>query len=126
MGWYDCHEPKELIGKTLRNVIVDYENNEIELYFSDKTLATFFHKQDCCEDVRIKSSELEVSYLKLHIGQTLTNCYLESKREMINYGSETLTTLYFWFGSELVKIVWKGKSNGCYSEGVDLRLTEIK
>lgn len=126
MSWYSNHDPKELIGKTLIDVVIDYENDEIELYFSDKTLATFFHKQDCCEYVKIESSEQEVSDLKLHIDQTLTNCYLDSKSKDVRYGTETITTLYFWFGSELVKVVWKGESNGYYWEGVDLRLTEVK
>ena len=126
MGWYDCHEPKELIGKTLRNVIVDYENNEIELYFSDKTLATFLHKQDCCEAVWIESTEQEVADLKLYIGQVLTDCYMDSAAKETRYGSETITTLTFWFENELVKIIWKGESNGYYSESVDLKITEAK
>ena len=131
MAWYDNYEPKDLVGKTLINVIVDYKNNEIELYFDDKTIAKFYHMQDCCESVYIESPEYDVADLKLYIGQTLTDCYRKSTSHTVEYGSETITKLGFcfggfWFDQKRVEIIWKGESNGYYSEGVDLNITTVK
>lgn len=120
MSWYDNTEPQEIIGKILEAWNTHYENyDELILKFADGTEAKFFHRQECCESVRLRGR----SYKELDnfIGKEITGFYLEENDATPEdgYGSATITDITFEFGNESVLACWWGESNGYYGEGVD-------
>ena len=138
MGWNDRTDINELVGKTLKDVYRDIENEAIFFLTESGQSYIMQHNQDCCESVTIESivgnfSDLCGTPILVAEERTSGQCegekhgsvpdfiYIEAWKAKEDYvpDSETWTfyTLRTIKGS--VDIRWHGCSNGYYSESVD-------
>lgn len=106
----------EMVGQTFTKVTADGRM----LHFSnDRVKYSFFHQQDCCEDVGIEDIVGDL--------QDLENLPLLVAREDSNadfpapYAVESYTWTFYTFATHLgyVTVRFLGVSNGYYSESVD-------
>lgn len=110
--------------KELENEIIKEINivNDAEILFEMQSgkKFKFYHEQDCCESVTIKSIEGSVKEL---IGKTVRLCEytLEEREEtgIAEYCTNTHITLKTDDNTVIFK--WIGTSNGYYSESVHFR-----
>lgn len=105
-----------MIGK----IPVDISQNEDEITFtfSDGDFCTFHHEQDCCEIVTIDDVNGDWSDL---IGVPIIVAE-ERIGEYVPDGWEDKTTWTFYTFRTIkgsVDVIWRGESNGYYSESVD-------
>jgi hypothetical protein len=96
MDFYDYTDAPigELLGKTLVAAL-NKDNNELHLVATDGNEYAMYHRDDCCESVRIE--------------------------EIIGDLPESFTWTFYKLGTAkgFVTIRWLGTSNGYYSERVD-------
>lgn len=116
-------EVGELLGKTLKKIIVDEDENEIVFITKDKKTYRFCHLQDCCENVVIEDIAGDLQDL---IGSPLTMAEVVSNHSAIEDDdiwddSQTWTFYKFATINGYVTIRWYGSSNGYYSEEVNFR-----
>jgi hypothetical protein len=138
MGWNERCDVKELVGKTLKDVYRDGEDDAIFFLTDDGVGYVMQHNQDCCESVTIESI---VGDLKDLIGTPILVAeertsgqrdgekrgtvpdfiYIEAWKAKQDYvpDSETWTFYTFRTIKGSVDIRWYGSSNGYYSESVD-------
>ena len=116
---------QELVGKTFNQVIkLKNKEEQDELHFiSEGNSYKFYHKQDCCEGVKIEDicgylRDLENTPI-ISVAETSNN---ERHEEICE--SRTWTFYIFRTMKGTVTIRWYGESNGYYSERVDFE--EIK
>ena len=106
-----------MIGETLEFVDVNEQENQILLTTKSGRRILIHHDQDCCESVRIVDTQGNWQDL---IGKVI----VEVEEDVIQSGdygdSETKTNLTFKVDGATVISRWIGKSNGCYSESVDI------
>ena len=108
------YDEQTIVGKTVKS-IVNSNNEELLLDFTDGSSCRFYHYQDCCENVYIKKSD-DLSLLK---GATLTAITKEiDASEADSYDSSTLTKITF---NHKCVVTWLGESNGYYDENVDFQ-----
>ena len=108
----------ELKGKIIRKVMVSKDNDELIFITNDKERYTFYHEQDCCENVLIEDICGDFNDL-------LDVPLLEAEEvSEYDYGEclESCTWTFYKFGTikGSVTVRWLGESNGYYSEGVSL------
>lgn len=116
-GWWGDYTPemKDLIGRTFTDIIC--ESGELILK-NDKECFTFYHNQECCEDVSIESITGDLN--------DLLNSPVLVAEESVNFAELTDWNTGTWTFYKLatvkgwVDIRWFGTSNGYYSEGVSL------
>jgi hypothetical protein len=111
-----------LLGKTLRSIAIDYDQDRIHFVTSEGMRYVMYHLQDCCESVRIKEIHGDLNDLlasPLTLAQETTN--MESSIETQDEGWDSWTWTFYCFATVkgYVTIVWFGGSNGFYSESVD-------
>lgn len=116
-----------LVGKTLVHVEGGGMGSEsMTMHFSDghDFVATFYHEQNCCENVRIEDVAGDWADL---VGQPLTHAHEASRSEYYSdsYDSATWTFYRFSGGKGTVVVRWLGTSNGYYSERVDIDVTSV-
>lgn len=110
---------EDLVGRVFTSVDADGDT----LTFTDeKGEFTFWHDQDCCENVYIESivgdlSDLENSPILLAEESTNDATSFEGR----HYDSATWTFYKFATRKGYVDVRWIGISNGYYSECVSLR-----
>ena len=125
MNYYRDNMPEGLalmIGKTFINVT----KLDAELLFEaeDGMKFTFYHTQDCCENVYIEDVNGDLSDLigaPMVMAEESTN----NDRELLEgreYESFTWTFYKFATNKGSVTVRWLGESNGYYSERVDLEV----
>lgn len=97
-------------------VIIKVECTDSEIrIITDKHDIFFYHEQDCCENVYIEL----MSPLKILNGRILS-CEIVEMNEKYNAGGHAtstwlkIATTYGYFTA-----IWRGESNGYYSESVD-------
>lgn len=114
----------KIIGKTIISIkqekLIYYCNEILTFTFSDGTIWTMYHDQDCCETVEIESIVGELDWL--------LNTPLLMAEEVINIpeikgndDSQTWTFYKFATIRGYVTIRWLGQSNGYYSETVTFK-----
>lgn len=119
----------ELVGKTIVSVSGCAPSSpRMQLIDSDGAVYTFFHRQDCCEDVRIFSVDGDPNDL---VGQIVLAEQVSSEgepppREQDPWGTWTWTFYKFATRRGYVTVRWLGESNGYYGEGVDFEVTEAR
>jgi hypothetical protein len=130
--FYKLDEPEQLIGLTVTSAIAI--NDKLLPSFSCGTTAKFWHRQSCCETVRLIDGEADLPNLigKKIIGIDKTeDCETVPENESSYLrDSHTLTILTIIVGDEeidpknVVQISWFGESNGYYCETVDLTINK--
>lgn len=127
----------------LRITGLNLQSDELVLRCEDDRLGLkirgfrFFHNQDCCESVSILSIEGDLMAL---LGEPILEATQDSDSAEYNWPqgwgarpawtggvseSATRTVLTFRTKHGTVKIIWLGKSNGYYSESVDMEEIEL-
>lgn len=125
MGWSDRKEFAELLGKTLSEVDVDRERDEIRFTCDDGTRFRMHHIGDCCESVTIDDVCGDWADV-LHSPVTLAEESTNSENDPPGWEGDTkyrdsFTWTFYRLGTAkgMVTLRWYGESNGYYSESVD-------
>ena len=115
----EVNNVSELIGKTLRDVIRN-GNDEIIFMVDENEKYRLFHNQDCCESVSIEDVVGELQDLigsPILMAEEVTN--IDDLEPLDSSSSYTWTFYKFATVKGYVTIRWYGSSNGYYSEKVD-------
>jgi hypothetical protein len=123
-------EITELIGKTLINIDVDMEQDEIIFTCDNGDKYKMYHQQDCCESVVIDDINGDINDLigsPILIAEELT--FLDENPDNVEKPEyqDSFTWTFYKLATikGFVDIRWYGDSNGYYSESVDFkRLTK--
>jgi hypothetical protein len=100
----------DMIGKVYRNIEVD--RNRMVFYGNDNSVVSFYHEQDCCEDVFIEDIVGDVHAL-LHSPLIMAE---DVSAEDTNPDCGEKWTFYkFATTKGYVTVRWYGMSNGYYS-----------
>jgi hypothetical protein len=112
----------EILGKTLTNIEVNNDKDEI-LFYTENEVYKMFHRQDCCESVEIEEI---IGDLEDLIGTPLTMAE-EVTESGENNGWDSYTWTFYKMATikGYVTIRWLGESNGYYSEDVDFALVRV-
>lgn len=114
------HFPFE--GKTIDAIRGANEGSDcIVFIFSDNTTATFYHEQECCEDVAVDDVCGDIDdllYTPLIVAEEIGVVNGEDKPRSEYDKSFKWTFYHFATIKGDVTIKWYGTSNGYYSEGV--------
>ncbi len=108
---------EDMLGRTFTAVYT--AENDSELIFENAVEKfTFFHWQECCENVNIEDITGDLSDL-------IGNPILKAEEEVSDAAddvSESGTWTFYKFATikGYVDVRWLGQSNGYYSEGVSL------
>lgn len=113
-------EITELLGKTLRSVIVSRDNDTITFVVDDNEKYIMNHVQDCCESVVIEDINGDINDLigsEILIAEENT-----SDKDPLDKYDESFTWTFYKLATAkgYVDIRWYGSSNGYYSESVDI------
>jgi hypothetical protein len=113
----------DLTGKTVILVRGAHPySSSVEFFFSDLTRMTLDHAQSCCETVLVEEVIGDVRDL---IGRPLL-----LSEEVVSDDPEDFQTTATWYkfvtNSGSVTIRWLGRSNGYYSQAVDVNITTFK
>jgi hypothetical protein len=104
-----------LIGKTLSDIKLDKDRDEIRFYCIDGTEYLMYHDQDCCEHVYVDDVSGDLIDL---VGSPITLAEESSESGNSDWGTQTWTFYRFGTVKGYVDIKWFGSSNGYYSESV--------
>ena len=114
----------ELLGKTLTNIAVSKDKDEIVFTTDDGTQYIMHHDQSCCESVTVEDIIGELEDL---IGSPILMAEeITQKGEDKDYESYTWTFYKFATIKGYVTIRWYGYSNGYYSEEVTFESYPIR
>ena len=119
-------EITELIGKTLINIDVDMEKDEIIFTCENGDMYKMYHQQDCCESVVIDDINGDINDLigsPILIAEELT--FLDENPDNVEKPEyqDSFTWTFYKLATikGFVDIRWYGDSNGYYSESVDFK-----
>jgi len=119
-------EITELIGKTLINIDVDMEKDEIIFTCDNGDMYKMYHQQDCCESVVIDDINGDINDLigsPILIAEELT--FLDENPDNVEKPEyqDSFTCTFYKLATikGFVDIRWYGDSNGYYSESVDFK-----
>lgn len=111
----------DIEGKIVSRVIGAEAGSEyIIVVFEDGKALSFYHEQDCCENVTVNDVIGDFSDF---IGQPITSVEERSEENENDYGHETWTFYEFTCPKGTVTVRWLGESNGYYSEAVDWKIS---
>jgi hypothetical protein len=123
-------EFKDLLGKTLIKIDIDYNNDKITFHCNNETVYQLFHQHDCCESVTIDDIVGDLEDLlenPITLAEEVSNYEPTSEEdikrteEINRWGSCTWTFYKLATVKGYVDIKWFGESNGYYSESVDFK-----
>lgn len=116
MGYWDkLINVNELVGKTLSDIKLDRDRDEIRFYCTDGIEYLMYHDQDCCEHVYVDDVSGDLIDL---VGSPITLAEESSESGNSDWGTQTWTFYRFGTVKGYVDIKWFGSSNGYYSESV--------
>jgi hypothetical protein len=113
----------DMLGKTLKNIEVSREKDEIHFYTIHDEHYVMYHAQDCCESVVIEDI---IGNLQDLVGSPLLMCEEQTKDEEDHWGAGMWTFYKFATRKGYVTLRWYGESNGYYSISVDFTKMENK
>ena len=119
MKWDKIVEFNSLLGKTLTEIKVNRDNDQIVFVDNENKSWVMGHQQECCESVSVE--DIVGDLLDL-IGEPLLEAEESANEgETSEYG-DTSTWSFYKLGTRKgsVNIRWYGSSNGYYSESVEL------
>ena len=112
----------DLIFRTVKEVRgAKYGSNEVVLVMEDGTEWTFFHEQECCENVQVEEVHGDPSDL---VGAELLHAQKNSVSRDADPDLIVDTFYHFRTHKGTVTIRWLGESNGYYSVSVSLYRTQ--
>jgi hypothetical protein len=103
------------VGHTIKDILI-YRDSRIIFVLDNNTSYQMYHYQECCEEVFLDN--LDVEELKELIGEKI----LEFTERISAKAYDTVTYTFYTIRTinRSVTFSWKGSSNGCYSENVDI------
>ena len=108
---------KELLGKKIKTVCMKEDPDSILFVFEDNSFAIMCHEQECCEVVYIEDINGDLSELE---GAVLYSFEEASNSDEDAFESATWTFYRIKSSKGYMDIRWYGKSNGYYSESVQV------
>ena len=116
---------KDLIGKILSDVRVDYYPDELTFETTDGATYVMYHEQDCCESVYLEDINGDFADLRgepILLAEEVVS--EEAEEEADEDGLKVWTFYKLGTIKGVVVLRWHGESNGYYSVGVDFELKE--
>jgi len=125
MLYWDINNVNELIGKTLSDIKVNRDHDEITFVCQDGSEYLMYHDQDCCETVTIDDVSGDIMDL---VGSPITLAEESSEAGVDSEWGDSSTWTFYRFATVkgYVDIKWFGSSNGYYSESVNFKQTKPK
>lgn len=122
----NVHVYQELIGHTFTKIEIKPEGDEILFHLSNGDCWQMWHRQDCCEHVRVEDicGDLDsIIGCPIFVAEEVSQ-RVEPKEEESWKSVESGTWTFYKFGcvKGTVTIRWLGESNGPYSESVNFEL----
>lgn len=107
----------EMIGRTCMVLEGKVEAEQLKFIMRDGSVFTFWHSQDCCENVRIEEVVGDLDDL---VGAPLLEAEEVDSSAAPNPGGDSHTWTFYKFRTfkGAVTVRFLGTSNGYYSEGV--------
>ena len=116
---------KDLIGKVLVDVRVDYYPDELVFETTDGATYVMYNEQDCCESVYLEDVNGDFADL---LGEPILLAEEVASEEAEEEADEDGLKVWTFYKLGTIKGVvvlrWRGESNGYYSVGVDFGLKE--
>ena len=113
---------KDLIGKVLVDVRVDYYPDELAFETSDGAIYVMYHEQDCCESVySVYLEDINGDFADLR-GEPILLAEEVVSEDADNDELKVWTFYKLGTIKGVVVLRWHGESNGYYSVGVDFEL----
>jgi hypothetical protein len=125
MLYWNTNNVNELIGKTLSDIKVNRDHDEITFVCQDDSEYLMYHDQDCCETVTIDDVSGDIMDL---VGSPITLAEESSEAGVDSEWGDSSTWTFYRFATVkgYVDIKWFGSSNGYYSESVNFKQTKPK
>ncbi len=116
-----------MLGLTFVEVTGSVGDGEMTFVTADGQRFMFAHMQDCCESVSIEDI---VGNLQNLVGSPLLQAEEVSGVTPVEFDEgdhESVTWTFYKFATRkgYVDVRWLGESNGYYSEGVDLFVSDV-
>jgi hypothetical protein len=114
----------ELLGKTLIEINVDNDQDEIVFICDNGDKYKMYHEEDCCESVVIDDINGDLDDL-IGLPILIAEVYTNENENPIDFTDTEYQESFTWTFYKLatikgfVDIRWYGQSNGYYSESVD-------
>lgn len=115
-----CRPDTESMKGMTFDIVSGNQNSDEIVFKNEYGQFKFYHRQDCCESVRVEDITGELSDL---VGSPLLLAEESSSESKESCESGTWTFYKFATIKGYVDIRWLGESNGYYSESVDLAFT---
>lgn len=122
MGWNNRVSISELAGKTLAEVSVSADEDEMTFTTEAGEVFKLYHSQECCESVTINDIEGDLADLigsPIVLAEETSNSDPMPGQKVDCMGNFTWTFYRIATAKGFVVVRWYGESNGYYSEGVD-------
>lgn len=113
---------EDFLGKKFCDITGAVEDSEYILFETgDGHRYKMYHKQDCCEDVRLEDVAGDIKDL-LDEEILMAECVTNSREPARDEYDKSYTWTYYKLATRkgYVTLRWYGKSNGCYSEKVQI------
>lgn len=116
-----------MVGETIESVSGNRQDDEFVVRTTSGLVFTFYHNQDCCEEVYLEEIIGDIDDL---VGHTVVMAEETSNDDLIAgtscYQGESFTWTYYRMATEkgLVVLRFFGSSNGYYSESVTVSVTQ--
>lgn len=115
----------DLVGKTLVRFSKSKDDDEIFIEDSEGHVYRMYHRQECCEDVRVDDicGDIEdILNSPIIVAEESSNYAEPTKDIQVNCGYDASATWTFYKLDTIkggIVVRWYGVSNGYYSESVD-------
>jgi hypothetical protein len=120
-------ELEKMKGQIIRQVDgLEQFSEQVTIKMESRDCFVFYHDQSCCETVRLEDFDLEAEELE---GAIVLDAYLETNSEDstgIEYPDSFTWSFYRIVTNKgALCMRWLGKSNGYYSEEVDIKIIKM-
>ena len=111
---------KDMVGKKVLGI---YYDEEIFQILTDDCVYAFYHEQDCCESVwltQVDGISDKIIGSRIVIAEVVTKTGEDGVIDTDKYNSVTWTFYKIGTNKGMIDFRWQGKSDGGYSETVNL------